>query len=76
MMESYMVVTLDKKRTFFNETNTCVGTTFEKAKSFAEKTKGELFTETTKPYRFVKNGKTCKGSERWLSLTNMGHNID
>lgn len=75
-MESYMVLTPDGNRTYFNEKCTCVGTTFEKAKSFAEKTGGELFTETAKRYRFTKNGETCKGSERWLSLTNIGHNID
>lgn len=63
-----MVVDNKGFRYFFNEKFS--------AKQLASKINGELFIENTKPYRFIKNGKTCKGSERWLSLDNLGHNID
>lgn len=55
--------------TFFTEKN-CTGfdKPMKKAIAHAKKIGGKVFYENPSPYRFVKDGKTCKGSERWLPL--------
>jgi len=54
MMESYMVVTLDKKRTFFNETNTCVGTTFLECSKCGEMTGESVYIYTYEELKIQK----------------------
>lgn len=68
-MSSYKVISQTGFEVFFNRnTQTVFIDPLDAAKSYAERVNGTIYYENTSQYRFVKDGKTCKGSERWLPL--------
>lgn len=65
----YMVRKPNGFECYFSRENTgAFGDPVKYARAYAERVNGKVFYENPSPYRFMKDGKTCRGSERWLPL--------